>query len=111
MLFALFHATFWKLFRWPSALVGWKKENQAIMQILNIQLIYIFLFTAFLCFFFTEDLYRTALGRAFLVGMAIFWLGRALEQFIFLRMKHWLIHVLTVLFITGVLIFLLPVFS
>jgi hypothetical protein len=111
MLFAVFHAAFWKLFHWPSALIGLRKENQAIIQILNIRLIYIFLFTAFLCFFFTEDLYTTALGRAFLTGMAIFWLGRTLEQVIFLRMNHWLIHVLTALFIIGMLIFLSPVLS
>src|SRR5688572_19860272 len=85
MLFAVFHAAFWKLFRWPSALVGLSKENRAITQILNIRLIYVFLFTAFLCFFFTKDLYSTALGRAFLAGMSIFWLGRTVEQFIFLR--------------------------
>jgi hypothetical protein len=79
------------------------------MQILNIRLIYIFLVIACLCFFFTEDLHSTALGRALLIGMSVFWLGRTVEQFIFLAINHWIIHVLTLLFITGVMIFLLPV--
>lgn len=79
------------------------------MQILNTRIIYIFLLTAFLCFSYTEDLHSTRLGRAFLVGMAVFWIGRTIEQFIFLRINHWLVHVLTILFITGVVIFLLPV--
>ena len=111
MLFAVFHAAFWKLLGWPSTLVGLSRENRAITQILNIRLIYIFLFAAFLCFFFTEDLYSTTLGRAFLAGMSVFWFGRTLEQFIFLRRNHWLIHLLTALFLLGILIFLLPVLS
>ena len=80
------------------------------MQILNLRLIYLFLFTAFLCFVFTEDLYTTRLGKAFLTGMSVFWMGRTLEQFIFLRFNHRLIHLLTILFIIGIVIFLIPVF-
>jgi len=109
ILFALFHAVFWELFNWPKELKAISRENAAILQILNIRMIYIFLFTGFLCFFFPKDLYTTSLGKAFMVGMAVFWIGRTMEQFIFLRNNHWLVHVLTVLFVTGVIIFLLPV--
>lgn len=83
--------------------------NNAVMQILNLRLIYIFLFSAYLCFFFTIDLYTTSLGKAFLVGMSIFWMGRILEQFLFLRFNHWLNFVLTILFTAGMILFLLPV--
>ena len=109
VLFAIFHASFWKLFNWSSALKSIGKENRAIMQILNLRLIYLFLFTAFLCFVFTKDLYSTSVGKAFMIGMSIFWMGRTLEQFIFLRFNHRLIHLLTFLFITGIIIFVIPV--
>ncbi|MBC7826811.1 MAG: hypothetical protein H7122_03625 [Chitinophagaceae bacterium] len=110
VLFAVFHACFWKLFNWSSELKKIERNNRAIMQILNLRLIYLFLFSAFLCFFFTRDLYTTSLGKAFLVGMSIFWLGRTIEQFIFLPLNHWRVHVLTILFISGTIIFLVPVF-
>lgn len=109
MLFAIFHASFWKIFKWSSSLRTIGKENRAIIQISNLRLIYLFLFTAFLCFVFTEDLYNTPLGRAFMIGMSVFWTGRTLEQFIFLRINHWLVHTLTIFFIAGIIIFLLPV--
>jgi hypothetical protein len=109
LIFAGFHASFWKLFNWRATLKTTGRQNRVIMQVLNLRLIYIFLFTAFLCFFFPGDLYSTDLGRAFLIGMAAFWLGRTIEQFIFLRINHWLIHLLTVSFISGVILFLLPV--
>jgi hypothetical protein len=73
------------------------------------RLIYVFLLAAFLCFSFTKELHSTSLGRAFLIGMSIFWMGRTVEQFIFIRRNHWLLHVLTLLFITGAVIFLVPV--
>ena len=76
VLFAIFHMGFWKIFNWPSALKAIGKENRAIVQILNLRLIYLFLFTGFLCFVFTKDLYNTPLGKAFLIGMSVFWIGR-----------------------------------
>jgi hypothetical protein len=108
ILFALFHMSFWKIFNWSSVLKTIAKENRAIIQILNLRLIYLFLFTGFLCFVFTTDLYNTPLGKAFMIGMSIFWIGRTIEQFIFLRTNHWLIHLLTILFIVGSILFLLP---
>ena len=108
--FAIFHLFFWKLFKWKTDLQNISKPNKGIIQIANIRLIYIFLFTAFLCFFFTQDLYTTNLGKAFLIGGSLFWLGRTIEQFIFLRIKHRLIHLLTALFVLGTILFLLPLF-
>jgi hypothetical protein len=87
------------------------KENRAIMQILNLRLIYLFLFTAFLCFAFTKDLYTTPLGKAVMIGMAVFWMGRTAEQFVFLRFNHWLIHLLTLPFVCGTIIFLYRFFD
>lgn len=106
--FAIFHMFFWKLFKWDTDLEPISKPNKAIIQIANLRLIYIFLFFSFICFFFTKELYSTRLGKAFLVGSSLFWLGRAIEQFIFLNVNHFLIHLLTFLFILGSILFALP---
>ncbi len=106
--FAVFHVYFWKIFRWKTELPKLHFLNRAILQILNIRLIYVFLLMAALCFFFTETLYTTALGRFLLAGFSLFWLGRTIEQFIFLKADNWMVNVLTALFAIGFLLFLLP---
>lgn len=108
--FAVFHLYFWKIFAWKTELPKLHFSNQAILQILNIRLIYVFLLMAMLCFFFTRTLYETSLGRFLLLGFALFWLGRTLEQFVFLRINHYSVHILTALFILGFFFFLLPFF-
>lgn len=106
--FAVFHMAFWKLFRWPQTLAGTTVANRAIVQILNLRLIYIALGIAVLCFAFTDELRTTALGRAVLLGMSLFWVGRTIEQFVFLRINRAVVHVLTALFVLGAVIFAMP---
>lgn len=106
--FAVFHIFFWKLFKWKTDLVTISKPNRAILQIANIQIIFLLLFVGIVCFYFTEDLYQTHLGRAFLIGISIFWLVRAIQQFIFLRINHWMVHALTALFVIGIALAILP---
>lgn len=108
--FAIFHMLFWKAFGWKEDLQQLRFANRGIMQILNTRVIYYLLFTAFLCFFFTDELLHTRLGRVILIGTALFWAGRTVEQFIFLRTNHLTIHTLTVIFILGTMLFLTPVF-
>jgi len=108
--FAVFHIGFWKLFNWREDLKKLIFANRGIMQILNIQLIYYFLFTAIVCFVFPAELLNTRLGNVFLLGCSGFWLIRTVQQFIFLRANHFAIHILTVIFIIGTVLFLLPVF-
>ena len=108
--FAVFHIGFWKRFKWGKDLKKLLFANRGIMQILNIQIIYYFLAVAFLCFVFPSELQNTKLGSAFLLSCSLFWLIRTVQQFIFLKGKHWLIHVLTVIFILGTILFALPVF-
>jgi hypothetical protein len=50
----------------------------------------------------------TGLGRAFMAGMSLFWLGRLIEQFIFLPYNKPMIHVLSVVFALGAVLFALP---
>lgn len=106
--FAIFHAMFWRLFRWRRSLAAATAVDRAIVQILNLRLIYVFLGMAALCFCFTRELDDSALGQALLAGMSLFWVGRTIEQFVFLRINRPMVHVLTVLFMLGAVLFALP---
>ncbi len=106
--FAVFHMFFWKLFKWKTGLATISKPNRAILQIANIQLIFLLVFVGVVCFCFTKDLYQTNLGRVFLIAISIFWLVRTIQQFIFLRINHWMVHMLTVLFVIGTVLAALP---
>ena len=53
----------------------------------------------------------TALGRALLWFMVVFWIGRTIEQVVFLRINHALVRALTVLFVLGAVLFALPLLS
>ena len=103
--FAVFHMAFWKLFGWRRTLQSATVADRAILQILNLRLIYVLLGVAALCFFYTDELRSTALGRAVLIGMSLFWVGRTVEQFVFLRINRPMIHALTALFVSGAAIF------
>lgn len=106
--FAIFHMLFWRLFNWKKELKNISFVNRAITQILNFRLIYFFLFTSFICFVYAEELNTTSLGKAFLGGLSIFWLGRTIEQFIFLGYKNKYVNLLTVIFVVGTILFALP---
>ena len=107
--FALFHTQFWRLFDWKNDLAKLTPVNKAIMQIFNTRLIYLFLFVAAICFIFTDELSTTPLGRFFLIGMSLFWLGRTIEQFVFLKVDQPMVHLLTYIFILGTILFAIPV--
>ena len=109
--FALFHLGFWKLFDWKRDLQRTSVATRAITQILNLRLIYFFAGIGALCFAFTQELHSTALGRALLLFMSLFWVGRTIEQFVFLRVNKPLVHVLTALFVIGAVLFALPLWD
>lgn len=108
--FAIFHMLFWKIFGWKKDLAKLRPENRAIMQILNLRLIYVFLFAGVMCFVFPEELHTYAMGKTFMAGFSVFWLGRTVEQVVFLRVNHPAVHVLTAVFILGSILFAIPVF-
>ena len=109
--FGLFHAGFWTLFEWKKDLQGNSVANRAIIQILNLRLIYVFFGIAALCFVLPDDLAGTTLGRAVLAGMSLFWVGRTLEQWIFLPYHRLPVHALTALFLLGAGLFAAPLFN
>lgn len=108
--FAIFHIFFWQLFDWKNDLKNLTFVNRAIIQIANLRLIYFLLFVGTICFAFPEDLTGTTFGRFFLSGISIFWLGRTIEQFVFLRVHNKMVHILTILFIAGTILYALPLF-
>lgn len=107
--FALFHIGFWKMFKWKSEFKKLSFANKGIMQILNVQLIYYFILVAFICFIFPAELLTTKFGNFFLAGTSLFWLLRTVQQFIFLRANNYKIHILTITFLVGTILFALPV--
>ena len=110
LVFALFHLAFWKLFDWPRDLRSTSVATRAITQILNLRLAYVFFAVAAACFFLADDLIGTRLGRCLLGAMSLFWLGRLIEQAIFLRFNKMMLHVLSVLFALGAVLFAWPLF-
>jgi len=106
--FAIFHLFFWKIFKWKEDLRKNSVGNRAVIQILNIRLIYIFLLMAFIYFVYPQQLMETELGLVLLIGFLGFWVGRTVEQFIFLRIKSKMVTILTIVFFFGIFIHLLP---
>lgn len=106
---AVFHSFFTRLFDWKNELTKMNVANRAIIQITNLRLIYLFVFVGLICFIFPKELTTTPMGRFFMFGMAIFWFTRMIEQFIFLKVNHPMVHLLTYLFLIGTILFLAPV--
>lgn len=105
---AAFHAGFWRIFGWPRTLASTTLANRAIIQIANLRLIWFFLGIATACVVFPEELRSTSLGRAILWFMVVFWIGRTLEQWIFLRVRSRAVQGLTLVFVIGTLLFAAP---
>lgn len=108
--FAAFHVGFWRLFGWPRSLRETTFANRAILQIANLQLIWVFTGIGLLCLLLPEQLAGSTLGRALLAGMAIFWLLRIVAQLVWLRVNHRMVHGLTAAFAVGAALFAAPLF-
>lgn len=109
--FAAFHLAFWRLFDWPRSLQATTFANRAIVQILNLRLTYVLLGVGAACFALPMELRTTPLGRAVLGFMVLFWVGRTIEQVVFLRVNRLAVHVLTALFVLGAVLFALALWS
>lgn len=111
LFFGVFHCMFWSKLHWKKELKKINPINGAVMQILNLRLIYIFFLHSLLCLFFANELLHTALGNFLLGGSALFWLGRTIEQFIYSRQlpfKNPVNRTLTLMFIAGTIIYAIP---
>lgn len=109
LLLGVFHLFFWIFFNWKKDLSKLSQVNRAIMQILNIQLIFVFFATGLLCLYFNKEILETAFGRYFLLTNSGFWALRIINQFLFLRINDYRVHFLTFAFFIGCVLFLIPV--
>jgi hypothetical protein len=111
LIFAIFHILFWKLFNWENELSKLNFANKAIMQILNLRIIYLFLMFSFIYLFYAHELLETKLRIVLIAGMFIFWLGRTVEQFVFFNFKSRRVNILTFVFILGSILHFLPLIN
>jgi len=100
----VFHLSFWRLFGWPKSLVESGTVNRGVTQILNWALTYLFVLSALICFLFPADVAGTQLGQYWLLGMAGFWLARALIQPTFFGLRHPLSVTALCVFVLGAII-------
>lgn len=108
VLLALFHCVFWKIWSWDTELEKLSFINRWIMQILNVQIIYYFIFIAVICFVFPKELLTTKLGKCFLIGSAGFSFVRAVQQFAFWKQGEVSTIIWTLFFLSGAVLFLVP---
>ena len=85
--FGILHLFFWKMFDWKHDLPKLSYYNRATVQILNLRMIYVFLSVGAILIVFRQSIMDTPLGDVILMGVLLFWLGRLIEQFIFLKEK------------------------
>jgi len=109
--FAGFHLLFWKLFDWKRDLQRSSFTTRVVVQILNLRLIYFFIAVGALCLAFPSELANSTMGHAILLGQSLFWVGRTVEQFVFLRHDRSSVFVMTLLFVAGAVLFALPVLN
>ena len=108
--FAVFHLSFWKIFRWKTDLQRLTPVNRAIIQVLNVRLTYIFVVFGFMALLFSERMCETELGWFILIAMSIFWFMRAVEQVIFFGLKNFASRAIFVVFLIGGILFAAPVY-
>ena len=106
--FAIFHLLFWRLFQWKKDLSKLTFINRSVMQIFNLCLTFVFLLMAYISFFYVSELRQTNLGKTLLIGFSLFWLLRMIEQVIFFGIRNSISIVLTVIFLLGSVIYLIP---
>ena len=106
--FAIFHLMFWRIFRWKKDLSRLTFINRSVMQILNLCLTFVFLLMAYISFFNTSELIQTNLGKTLLVGFSLFWFLRMIEQIIFFGIRNLISIALTLVFLFGCVIYLIP---
>lgn len=110
IILVIFHVFFWRIFNWKTTLEKGSKTTKAIVQIFNIQLVYLFVFMAVIYLMFSKELINSILGKSILIGYAGFWILRFIQQFIFLKQKVPFVIGLSFVFFLGAVIHTLPIF-
>jgi hypothetical protein len=106
--FAVFHLTFWKLFRWGEDLRSLTFVNRAVYQILNLCLTFVFVVFAIPSLALPGEMVGTDLGRMLLMLIAVFWLLRAGEQVWFFGLRNRVSIAFFALFLAGSALYAVP---
>jgi hypothetical protein len=109
--FAIFHIFFWKIFRWKADLRSVMEINKGIMYVMNLCLIYVFLFFSYVSIFHYDLLLASKLGSIVLIFMSLFWFFRAVEQVIFFDIKKPVSIIFTIVFLIGGILYLFPLLN
>jgi len=83
IVFAVFHGMFWRLFDWPVALAPLSSDNRAIMQVLNIHVLFVLIVFAVLSIGYAREMISSRLGGVISAAIAAFWFLRAANQVVF----------------------------
>ena len=107
----VFHVMFWKLYNWPDNLLCLMPDDQARMQVLDILLILVFLFFAFVSLFYCKTMLSSSIGRLLAWFIVIFYFVRIVSQIVF-----WDVLIIkSIVIIIGciflILIYLVPIIS
>jgi hypothetical protein len=106
--FFIFHIFFWKMFGWKDDLKKLHPINRAVMQVLNLCLMFYFLIFAYVSLFLADQLQTTILGLTLIFSIAMFWAIRAILQYVFFSRTRMVSHILFVIFVIGCLLYLIP---
>jgi len=109
--FFIFHIFFWKLFNWGKELAKLTPINRAVMQVLNICLMFVFLIFAYVSLFHTQEMLTTWLGQSLILFIALFWAIRAILQLAFFSRTKLVSYILFIIFIIGSALYLVPFLS
>jgi len=106
--FLIFHDFFWKIFDWKDDLKKLTPINKAIMQVLNLMLIFVLLIFAYVSFFHVQEMPTTELGKTITIFIALFWGIRAILQLVFFSRTKLISYMLFAIFIIGFLLYFIP---
>lgn len=107
----IFHLLFWQLFNWAEDLRSLSTLNRAIMQVVNLSLVFVFTMFAYLSLIHTTELLSTTLGRALLLSISVFFFLRAILQVVFFRLLRWGSVAFLVFFLAGGVLYGIPAIS
>ena len=106
--FLIFHDFFWKIFNWNEDLKKLTAVNRAIMQVLNLMLIFVLLVFAYISFFHLQDMLTTPLGLTMTLFIGMFWGIRAILQLVYFSRTKLVSYIFFVIFVIGCLLYLIP---
>jgi hypothetical protein len=106
--FFIFHIFFWKMFNWGEDLKKLLPINRAVMQVLNLCLMFALLIFAYMSFFHNQEMQSTAIGVSLALFIALFWGIRAILQLVYFSRTKLVSYIFFVIFVIGFLLYLLP---